>query len=53
LYVTYWALVVGLSSLVYKFFEEPILKYRDRRYRDPSDANFLHASRPVYQDMVG
>lgn len=30
LYLLYWIVVIGVSWLIYKFFEQPILKYRDR-----------------------
>lgn len=30
LYVLYWLLVTGISYIIYKYFEQPIMKYRDR-----------------------
>lgn len=30
-YVIYWSIVIIASSLIYKYFEKPILNWRDRR----------------------
>lgn len=31
-YLIYWIIVIVLSSLIYKYFEKPILIYRDKKY---------------------
>ena len=29
-YLLYWAIVIGLSSFLYKYYESPVMKLRER-----------------------
>ncbi len=37
-FVLYWTLAYGLAYLLYRFYEQPILRLRDRLWPDPSAA---------------